>query len=49
VVIGKLLEKGDVNHGFDVQNGSYVDMVSPSFMAGVRRPSLMASTIARIC
>ena len=27
VVIGKLLEKSDVNHGFDAQKGSYVDMV----------------------
>jgi len=27
VVIGKLLEKGDVNHGYDAQKGSYTDMV----------------------
>jgi chaperonin GroEL len=27
VVIGKLLEKSDVNHGFDAQKGNYVDMV----------------------
>src|SRR5216117_3499650 len=27
VVIGKLLEKGDVDHGYDAQKGSYVDMV----------------------
>src|SRR5262252_7462990 len=27
VVIGKLVEKGDVNHGFDAQKGNYVDMV----------------------
>ena len=27
VVIGKLLEKGDVDHGYDAQKGSYTDMV----------------------
>jgi chaperonin GroEL len=27
VVVGKLLEKGDANHGFDAQTGNYVDMV----------------------
>ncbi len=27
VVIGRLLEKGDVNHGYDAQKGSYTDMV----------------------
>jgi chaperonin GroEL len=27
VVVGKLLEKGDVNHGFDAQTGTYTDMV----------------------
>ena len=27
IIVGKLLEKGDVNHGFDAQNGTYVDMV----------------------
>jgi chaperonin GroEL len=27
VIIGKLLEKGDVNHGYDAQKGSYTDMV----------------------
>jgi chaperonin GroEL len=27
VVIGKLLEKGDVDHGYDAQKGIYVDMV----------------------
>ena len=35
VVIGKLLEKGDVNHGFDAQKGSYVDMVK----AGIIDPT----------
>jgi len=27
VVIGKLLEKGEANYGFDAQTGSYTDMV----------------------
>jgi chaperonin GroEL len=27
IIIGKLLEKGDANHGFDAQSGNYVDMV----------------------
>jgi chaperonin GroEL len=27
VIVGKLLEKGDANHGFDAQSGTYVDMV----------------------
>ena len=35
VVIGKLLEKGDVNQGFDAQKGSYVDMVK----AGIIDPT----------
>jgi chaperonin GroEL len=28
VVIGRLLEKGDINHGYDAQKGSYTDMVN---------------------
>ncbi|HEV2303268.1 MAG TPA: chaperonin GroEL, partial [Stellaceae bacterium] len=35
VVVGKLLEKGDANWGFDAQSGSYVDMVK----AGIIDPS----------
>jgi chaperonin GroEL len=35
VVVGKLLERGDVNYGFDAQTGSYVDMVQ----AGIIDPS----------
>jgi len=35
VVIGKLLEIGDVNHGYDAQKGSYVDMVK----AGIIDPT----------
>ncbi len=27
IVVGKLLDKGDNNHGFDAQSGEYVDMV----------------------
>jgi chaperonin GroEL len=27
VVIGRLLEKGDVNHGYDAQKGNYTDLV----------------------
>jgi chaperonin GroEL len=27
IIIGKLLDKGDANWGFDAQSGSYVDMV----------------------
>jgi chaperonin GroEL len=35
VVVGKLLEKGDANQGFDAQSGSYTDMVK----AGIIDPS----------
>jgi chaperonin GroEL len=35
VVIGKLLEKGDVNYGYDAQSGSYVDMIK----AGIIDPT----------
>ncbi len=35
VIVGKLLEKGDANHGFDAQSGSYVDMVK----AGIIDPT----------
>ncbi len=35
VVVGKLLEKGDVNYGYDAQKGSYVDMVK----AGIIDPT----------
>jgi chaperonin GroEL len=27
IILGKLLEKGDADHGFDAQSGTYVDMV----------------------
>jgi TCP-1/cpn60 chaperonin family len=27
IIVGKLLEKGQANHGFDAQTGHYVDMV----------------------
>src|SRR6266404_2644987 len=35
IVVGKLLEKGDVNHGFNAQSGSYVDMLK----AGIVDPT----------
>ena len=35
VVVGKLLERGDVNYGFDAQSATYVDMVQ----AGIIDPS----------
>jgi chaperonin GroEL len=35
VIVGKLLEKGDANHGFDAQSGNYVDMVK----AGIIDPT----------
>jgi chaperonin GroEL len=35
VVVGKLLEKGDVNQGFDAQSGTYTDMVK----AGIIDPT----------
>jgi chaperonin GroEL len=35
VVVGKLLEKGDVNQGFDAQTGTYTDMVK----AGIIDPT----------
>jgi chaperonin GroEL len=35
IVVGKLLEKGDANHGYDAQSGSYVDMIK----AGIIDPT----------
>ena len=35
IIVGKLLEKGDANHGFDAQSGAYVDMVK----AGIIDPT----------
>jgi chaperonin GroEL len=35
VVIGKLLEKGDANHGYDAQSGTYTDMMK----AGIIDPT----------
>jgi len=35
VIIGKLLEKGDANHGYDAQSGAYVDMIK----AGIIDPT----------
>ena len=35
IVVGKLLEKGDVNHGFNAQTGTYVDMLK----AGIIDPT----------
>jgi chaperonin GroEL len=35
VIVGKLLEKDDANHGFDAQSGTYVDMVK----AGIIDPT----------
>jgi chaperonin GroEL len=35
IIVGKLLEKGDANYGFDAQNGIYVDMVK----AGIIDPA----------
>ena len=35
MIVGKLLEKGDVNHGFDAKNGAYVDMIK----AGIIDPT----------
>jgi chaperonin GroEL len=35
MVVGKLLERGDVNHGFDAQTGTYTDMVK----AGIIDPT----------
>jgi chaperonin GroEL len=35
VVVGKLLEKGDVNYGYDAQTGNYVDMIK----AGIIDPT----------
>src|ERR1700733_5474692 len=33
VIVGKLLEKGDANHGFDAQSGTYVTMVTAGIIA----------------
>jgi len=35
IVVGRLLEKGDVNHGFDAQSGGYTDLVK----AGIIDPT----------
>src|SRR5271169_3514341 len=35
IIVGKLLDKGDANHGFDAQSGTYVDMVT----AGIIDPT----------
>src|SRR6266853_3194646 len=35
IIIGKLLDKGDANYGFDAQGGTYVDMVK----AGIIEPT----------
>jgi chaperonin GroEL len=35
IIVGKLLEKGDANHGFDARSGTYVDMVK----AGIIDPT----------
>src|SRR6185437_14178901 len=35
VIVGKLLDKGETNHGFDAQTGAYVDMVK----AGIIDPT----------
>jgi chaperonin GroEL len=35
VIVGKLLDKGDDNHGFDAQSGTYVDMLK----AGIIDPT----------
>jgi chaperonin GroEL len=35
IIVGKLLEKGDANHGFDAQSGTYVDLVK----AGIIDPT----------
>ena len=35
IIVGKLLENGQANHGFDAQSGTYVDMVK----AGIIDPT----------
>ena len=35
IIVGKLLEKGEANHGFDARSGTYVDMVK----AGIIDPT----------
>jgi chaperonin GroEL len=35
IIVGRLLEQGDANHGFDAQTGTYVDMVK----AGIIDPA----------
>jgi chaperonin GroEL len=35
IIVGKLLEKGDVSYGFDAQSGAYVDMIK----AGIIDPA----------
>ena len=37
VVVGKLLENTDVNHGFDAQTGEYVNMMKAGIIDPLRR------------
>ena len=45
LIVGKLLEKKDANHGFDAQGGTYVDMVTAGIIdpAKVVRLALQAA------
>jgi hypothetical protein len=45
IIVGKLLEKGDVNHGYDAQSGNYVDMVK----AGIIDPTKVVRLALRGC
>jgi len=49
VVTGKLLEKGDVNYGFDAQSGEYVNMVKAGIIdpAKVVRLALQGAAMPR--
>jgi chaperonin GroEL len=40
IVVGKLIEKGDANWGFDAQSGEYRDM----FQAGIIDPTKVVRT-----
>jgi len=48
VVIGKLLEKGDANHGFDAQTGNYTDMVKAGIIDPTKVVRLALQGVASI-
>jgi chaperonin GroEL (HSP60 family) len=44
VIVGKLLDKGEANYGFDAQSGTFVDMVK----AGMPPPGIAGALVCGI-